>query len=139
MGITTRKTIEKSTERDSSQFKLINTAISGDLSSRKKSYKIPKKEGRSSKTTKIISPLKKQKRKERETKKTETYEESIIRIANRQRKTFVIDSNDDGENKDDGEDNSDNNVFKIADKEAKSISGRPQRNQKIRKLPIRYR
>ena len=139
MGITTRKTIEKSTERDSSQFKLINTAISGDLSSRKKSYKIPKKEGRSSKTTKIISPLKKQKRKERETKKTETYEESIIRIANRQRKTFIIDSDNDDKNKDDGENNSDNNVSKTADEEVKSTSKRPQRSQKVRKLPIRYR
>jgi len=83
MEITACKTVEKSTERDSSQFKLINTAISGDLSSRKRSYKVLKKEGRSSKTTKIISPLKKQKRKERKTEKTKTYEKSIIRIANR--------------------------------------------------------
>ena len=124
MGIAARKTVEKSTERDSSQFKLINTAILGDLSSRKGSYRVPKKEGRSSKATKIISPLKKQKRKEGETEKVEIYEESIIRVANRQRKTFVIDSDDDGENKDDGEDDSDNNVFKTADEEAKSISGR---------------
>ncbi len=83
MGITTRKTIEKSTERDSSQFKLINTAISGDLSSRKEIYRIPKKGGRSNKATEIISPLKKQKRKKRETEKIKIYEESIIRVANK--------------------------------------------------------
>jgi len=90
------------------------------LSSRKGSYKISKKGGRSSKTIKIISPLKKQKRKEEETKKIEIYEESIIRVANKQRKTFIIDSDDDGENKDDGENDNDNNVFKIADEEVKS-------------------
>ncbi len=98
------------------------------MSSRKGIYRVPKKKGRSSKTTEIISPLKKQKRKKEETEKTETYEESIIRVANRQRKTFIIDSDNDGENKDDGEDNSDNNISKTTNEEVKSTSGRPQRS-----------
>ena len=63
----------------------------------------------------------------------------MIRVVNRQRKTFIIDSNNDDENKDDGENNNDNNVSKIVDKEVKSISGRPQRSQKVRKLSIRYK
>jgi len=109
------------------------------LSSRKESYRVLKKKGRSSKAIKIISPLKKQKYKKGETEKVEIYEKSIIRIANKQRKTFIIDFNDDGENKNDGEDDSDNNVFKIANEEVKSTSKRPQRSQKVRKLPIRYR
>ena len=109
------------------------------MSSRKRIYRVLKKGGRFSKTTEIISPLKKQKRKEKKTEKTKTYEKSIIQVANRQRKTFVIDSNDDGENKDDGEDNSDNNVFKTADEEVKSTLGRFQRSQKVRKLLVRYR
>ena len=109
------------------------------MSSRKGSYRVLKKGGRSSKVIKIISPLKRQKRKEGETEKVEIYEKSIIRIANKQRKTFIIDFNDDGENKNDGEDDSDNNVFKIANEEVKSISRCPQRSQKVRKLPVRYR
>ncbi len=109
------------------------------MSSRKEIYRVLKKGGRSSKTIKIISPLKKQKRKEGEAEKAEIYKESIIRIANRQRKTFIIDSDNDDENKDDGENNSDNNVSKTADEEVKSTSKRPQRSQKVRKLPIRYR
>ncbi len=63
IGITISKRLEKSTKRDSSQFELMNTAISGDISSRKGIYKIGKKGGRlktTSKTiTKSISPLKK--------------------------------------------------------------------------------
>jgi len=63
IGITANKRLEKSTERDFSQFKLVNTAISGDISSRKRIYKIRKKEGRFKVTpkiiTKLISPLKK--------------------------------------------------------------------------------
>ncbi len=98
------------------------------MSSPKKIYKILKKGEHSSKTTKIISPLKKQKRKEEDTKNIETYEKSIIQIANKQRKTFVIDFNNDGENKDDGEDNSDNNISKTTNEEVKSTSGRPQRS-----------
>ena len=109
------------------------------MSSRKRLYKVLKKGERFSKAIEIISPLKKQKRKEEETKKIEIYEESIIRVANKQRKTFIIDSDDDGENKDDGENNSDNNVFKIADEEVKSTLGRFQRSQKVRKLLVRYR
>ena len=63
----------------------------------------------------------------------------MIRVANRQRKAFVIDSNNDGENKNDGKNNNDNNVSKTADKKIKSTSERPQRSQKVRKLPVRYR
>ncbi len=40
----------------------------------------------------------------------------------------MIDSDNDGENKDDGEDDSDNNVSKITDEEVKSILGYPQRS-----------
>src|SRR6266498_3331424 len=43
IGIIASKKLEKSTERDSSQFELINTTISGDISSRKEIYKIGKK------------------------------------------------------------------------------------------------
>src|SRR6266536_5810940 len=67
IGITASKRLEKSTKQDSSQFKLVNTAISRDISSRKRIYKIGKKEGRLKATPKIItkpiSSLKKQKRK----------------------------------------------------------------------------
>ncbi len=71
----------------------MNTAISGDISSRKGIYKIRKKGGRLKTTpktiTKPISPLKKQKRKEMT---METPKKAIIRIANKQRKRFKIDS-----------------------------------------------
>ncbi len=137
--ITARKVMKKSTERDSSQFKLNNIVISEDLNSRKGIYKILKKDECFSKTTKIISSLKKQKRKEEKAEKVKIYEKFIIRVVNRQRKIFIIDSDDDGENKDHGEDDSDNNVSKIVDKKVKSISGRSQRNQKARKLFIRYK
>ncbi len=98
IGITANKRLEKSTERDFSQFKLVNTAISGDISSRKRIYKIRKKEGRFKVTpkiiTKLISPLKKQKRKE---VAVEISKEAMIRIANKQRKRFEIDSDSDDE------------------------------------------
>ncbi len=98
IGITASKRLEKSTERDSSQFELVNTAISGDISSRKGIYKIGKKGGRLKATpktiTKPISPLKKQKRKEVAVK---TPEKTMIRIANRQRKRFEIDLDSDDE------------------------------------------
>ncbi len=94
IGITASKRLEKSIERDSSQFKLVNIAISGDISSRKGIYKIGKKEGRLKATPKIITKpilsLKKQKRKEMV---VEILEEAMIRIANRQCKRFKIDSN----------------------------------------------
>src|SRR6266498_3788160 len=74
----------------------MNTAISGDISSRKGIYKIGKKGGRLKATPKIItkpiSSLKKQKRKE---VAVETLEETIIRIANRQRQRFEINSDSD--------------------------------------------
>ena len=98
IGIAASKRLEKSTERDSSQFELVNTAISEDISSRKGIHKVAKKGGcpktTSKAITKLISPLKKQKRKEVE---VETPEEAIIRIANRQRKRFEIDSDSDDE------------------------------------------
>src|SRR6266498_909819 len=76
----------------------MNTAISGDISSRKGIYKIGKKGGRLKATpkiiTKLISSLKKQKRKE---VTVEIPEKTIIRIANRQRKRFEIDSDSDDE------------------------------------------
>ncbi len=63
IGITASKRLEKSTERDPSQFKLVNIAISGDISSRKGIYKIRKKGGRFEAIPKIITkpilPLKK--------------------------------------------------------------------------------
>ncbi len=63
IGITTNKRLKKSTKQDFSQFKLINTAISEDISSCKRIYKIRKKKGRLKTTpktiTKSISPLKK--------------------------------------------------------------------------------
>src|SRR6266511_1437720 len=96
IGITASKRLEKSTKRDSSQFKLINTAISRDISNRKRIYKIRKKEGHLKATpktiTKPISPLKKQKRKKIAVK---TPKKIIIRIANRQRKRFKINSDSD--------------------------------------------
>jgi len=98
IGIAASKRLEESTERDSSQFKLVNTAISEDISSRKGIYKVVKKGERFKTTskaiTKLISPLKKQKRKK---VAVETPEEAIIRIANRQRKRFEIDSDSDDE------------------------------------------
>jgi len=76
----------------------VNTAILGDISSRKGIYKIEKKGGRLKATpktiTKPISPLKKQKRKKMAVK---TPEEVMIRIANRQRKRFEINSDSDDE------------------------------------------
>jgi len=81
--ITARKVMKKSTERDSSQFKLNNIVISEDLNSRKGIYKILKKDECFSKTTKIISSLKKQKRKEEKAEKVKIYEKFIIRVVNR--------------------------------------------------------
>ncbi len=76
----------------------MNTAISGDISSRKEIYKIGKKGGRLKIISKIIikpiSPLKKQKRKKIAIK---IFEEAIIRIANKQRKRFEINSDSDDE------------------------------------------
>ncbi len=94
--ITASKKLEKSTKRDFSQFKLMNTAISEDINSRKRIHNITKKGGHPKTTskaiTKLISPLKKQKRKEMA---VETPEKAIIRIANRQRKRFEINSDSD--------------------------------------------
>ena len=84
IGITASKRLEKSTERDPSQFELVNIAISGDINSRKGIYKIGKKGGRfkitSNILTKLILSLKKQKRKEI---MVEIFEKAIIRIINR--------------------------------------------------------
>ncbi len=84
IGIAASKRLDKSTERDSSQFKLVNIVISKDISSRKGIYKVVKKEGRFKITskilTKLILSLKKQKRKEI---MVEIFEKAIIRIINR--------------------------------------------------------
>jgi len=126
---------------------LVNTAILGDISSRKRIYKIGKKGGRLKTTPKIItkpiSPLKKQKRKKITIK---TPKEAMIRIANKQRKRFKIDS--DSDDKELIELSSDNKV-KINDKDKDeaekkteveksqiSTTSRPLRNTT---LPIRYR
>ena len=74
----------------------MEAAILGDTSNLKGIHRVPKKTGHSkaqkaaSKTkAQPKSPLKKQKRKQAETK--ETYEELIIRITNRRRsKTIII-------------------------------------------------
>ncbi len=147
IGITASKRLEKSTERDSSQFKLVNTAISGDISSRKGIYKIGKKGGRLKTTpktiTKSISSLKKQKRKE---VAVETFEEAMIRIANRQRKRFEIDSDSDDEElielSSDNEVEIDDEDKDEAEKKTEvkksqiSAAGRSLRNTT---LPVRYR
>src|SRR6266536_2118231 len=99
IGVTASKRFEKSTERDSSQYELTNSAISGDKSNLKGIHSVPKKGGRP-KGSKIapkakakpMSPLKKQKRKDME---VEIQEEAMIRIANRPRKRFEIDSDSD--------------------------------------------
>ncbi len=99
IGVTASKRFEKSTERDSSQYELTNSAILGDKSNLKGIYSVPKK-GEHPKNSKIapktkvktISSLKKQKRKEME---IETQKKAIIRIANRPRKRFEIDSDSD--------------------------------------------
>src|SRR6266536_5504841 len=99
IGVAASKRFEKSTERDSSQYELTNSAISGDKSNLKGIHSDPKKGGRP-KGSKIaprakakpMSPLKKQKRKDME---VEIQEEAMIRIANRPRKRFKIDSNSD--------------------------------------------
>ncbi len=141
------KKLEKSTERDSSQFELMNIAISGDISSHKGIYKIGKKGGRLKATpkiiTKLISPLKKQKRKE---VAVEISEEVIIRIANRQRKRFEIDSDSDDEelielssdNEVEIDDEDKDEAEKKVEFEKSQISaaGRSLRNTT---LPVRYR
>ncbi len=99
IGVAASKRFEKSTERDSSQYELTNSAISGDKSNFKGIYSVPKKGGRP-KDSKIapkikakpMSPFKKQKRKEM---KMESQEKAIIRIANRPCKRFKINSDSD--------------------------------------------
>ncbi len=99
INVAASKRFEKSIERDSSQYELTNSAISRDKSNLKGIYNVPKKGGRfkNSKAApetkaKPILPLKKQKRKKME---VETQKEAIIRIANRPRKRFKINSDSD--------------------------------------------
>ncbi len=75
IDVAASKRFEKSTKRDSSQYELTNSAISGDKSNLKGIHSVPKKRRRpkDSKITpkvkaKRISPLKKQKRKKIEIK-----------------------------------------------------------------------
>jgi len=125
----------------------VNTAISRDISSRKRIYKIGKKEGRLKATPKIItkpiSSLKKQKRKKMA---VEIPEKTMIRIAKRQRKRFKINPDSDDEelielssdNEVEIDDEDKNEAEKKAEVEKSQISaaGRPLRNTTF---PVRYR
>ena len=125
----------------------MNIAILGDISSRKGIYKIGKKGGRLKVTPKIIIKsilfLKKQKRKE---VTVEISEEVIIRIANRQRKRFKIDSDSDDKKlielssdnkvKIDDEDKDETEKKTEVKKNQISAAGRTLRNIT---LPVRYR
>ncbi len=141
-----------STERDFSQYELVESALLEDLSKLKRIYR-SKNTGRLKNLKAILkvkpklSPLKKQKRKQ-----AETPEKTIIRITNRQRSktTFfkcssdededpiTIESGDDeAENKteDEAEDEAENKTENEAE-ERISASRRSQRNIQ---LPVRYR
>ena len=147
---TAKSKADWSTERDSSQYELIEAAILGDTSNLKGIHRVPKKTGHpkaqkaASKTkAQPKSPLKKQKRKQ--TKTEETYEESIIRITNRRRnKTIIIQSSSDEEEDPIAIKSSDDKILGAAEEaeveteieEAQiSASERPQRSASAKKLP----
>jgi len=126
---------------------LTNSIISGDKNNLKRIYSVPKKGGRpknlkiAPKTkAKPISPLKKQKRKKM---KIEIQKKTIIRITNKPRRRFKINSDSDKTPIEISSD-SNNEVDKEIETEKKteikkcqiSASGRHLRNTA---LPVRYR